>query len=171
MRDFEIDGVFVQRFAILAAKEHNSFRLLRSENRKLQLCRDSANRHGRAYALMYDLSGLTDDDFPRLARDWKELRTRMELGTDPHDKAYLQLNGKPLVGIWGVGFNDDRKYLCPRRKKVLNKVSFDKNLFRKELSKSVRWLSKKEVLTLKIWALTTFSQYKNIILEVFDQIS
>lgn len=110
MRDFEIDGVFVQRFATLAAKEHNSFRLLRAENRKLQLCRDSANRHGRAYALMYDLSGLTDGDFPRLARDWKELRTRMKLGTDPHDKAYLQLNGKPLVGIWGVGFNDDRKY-------------------------------------------------------------
>ena len=56
-------------------------------------------------------------------------------------------------------------------KKILSKVSFDKNLFRKELSKSIRWLSKKEVLTLKIWTLTTFSQYKNIILEVFDQIS
>jgi hypothetical protein len=56
-------------------------------------------------------------------------------------------------------------------KKILSKVSFDKNLFKKELSKSIRWLSKKEVLTLKIWALTTFAQYKNIILEVFDQVS
>jgi hypothetical protein len=56
-------------------------------------------------------------------------------------------------------------------KKILSKVSFDKYLFRKELSKSVRWLSKKEVITLKIWALTTFSQYKNTILEVFDQMS
>ena len=56
-------------------------------------------------------------------------------------------------------------------KKILSKVSFDKKLFRKELSKSVRWLSKKEVVTLKIWTLTTFSQYKNTILEVFDQIS
>ena len=56
-------------------------------------------------------------------------------------------------------------------KKILSKVSFDKKLFKKELSKSVRWLSKKEVLNLKIWALTTFSQYKNTILEVFDQIS
>ena len=55
-------------------------------------------------------------------------------------------------------------------KKILNKVSFDKNLFKKELSKSVRWLSKKEVLTLKIWALTTFAHYKDIILEVFDQV-
>ena len=56
-------------------------------------------------------------------------------------------------------------------KKILSKVSFDKTLFKKELSKSARWLSKQEVITLKIWALTTFSQYKNTILEVFDQIS
>ena len=56
-------------------------------------------------------------------------------------------------------------------KKVLNKVSFDKKLFKKELQKSLRWLSKKEMTHLKIWTLATFSQYKNIILEVFDQIS
>ena len=56
-------------------------------------------------------------------------------------------------------------------KKILSKVSFDKTLFKKELSKSARWLSKEEVITLKIWALTTFSEYKYTILEVFDQIS
>ena len=56
-------------------------------------------------------------------------------------------------------------------KKILSKVSFDKSLFKKELSKSARWLSKREVITLKIWALTTFSQYKETILEVFDQMS
>ena len=56
-------------------------------------------------------------------------------------------------------------------KKILNKVSFDKNLFKKELKKSLRWLNKKEISLLKIWALGTFSQYKSIIGEVFDQIS
>ena len=56
-------------------------------------------------------------------------------------------------------------------KKILSKVSFDQSLFKKELAKSARWLSKKEVTKLKIWALTSFSQYKNTILEVFDQIS
>ena len=56
-------------------------------------------------------------------------------------------------------------------KKILTQVSFDKKLFKKELAKSVRWLSKKEILNLKIWALTAFAQYKDIILEVFDQIS
>lgn len=56
-------------------------------------------------------------------------------------------------------------------KKVLNKVSFDANLFKKELYKSKTWLTKKELIHLKIWALTTYSQYRNIILEVFDSIS
>ena len=56
-------------------------------------------------------------------------------------------------------------------KKILGKVSFDKKLFRKELHKCATWLSNKEGISLKIWALTTFSQYKNTILEVFDQIS
>tara|TARA_B100001250_G_C19179932_1_gene520511 strand:+ start:281 stop:466 length:186 start_codon:yes stop_codon:yes gene_type:complete len=56
-------------------------------------------------------------------------------------------------------------------KKILRKVSFDKNLFRKELQKSRSWLNKKEAITLKIWSLATFSQYKNTILEVFDQLS
>ncbi|MEM9016959.1 MAG: hypothetical protein AAGC68_08085 [Verrucomicrobiota bacterium] len=59
---------------------------------------------------MYDLSGLHDDDFTRLAEDWKNLRRRMEVGTDPNDSAYLHLDGKPLVAIWGIGFGDDREY-------------------------------------------------------------
>lgn len=34
----------------------------------------------------------------------------MQLGSDPNDSAYLHVNGKPLVAVWGVGFNDDRGY-------------------------------------------------------------
>tara|TARA_B100000902_G_C26612415_1_gene575765 strand:- start:194 stop:379 length:186 start_codon:yes stop_codon:yes gene_type:complete len=56
-------------------------------------------------------------------------------------------------------------------KKILRNVSFDKYLFKKELIKSMRWLNKKEVFALKVWALTKYGQYKNIILESFDQIS
>ena len=56
-------------------------------------------------------------------------------------------------------------------KKILSKVSFDKILFKKELQKSVSWMNKKDIIHLKIWTLTTFSQYKNTILEVFDNIT
>tara|TARA_B100000214_G_scaffold372002_2_gene349405 strand:- start:696 stop:881 length:186 start_codon:yes stop_codon:yes gene_type:complete len=56
-------------------------------------------------------------------------------------------------------------------KDVLQKVSFDRKLFKKELRKSAMWLNKKEMFALKVWALTTFSQYKNVTIEVFDQLS
>ena len=56
-------------------------------------------------------------------------------------------------------------------KKILSKVSFDKDLFKKELKKSTKWMSKKELNLLKIWALTSFSQYKKVIIDVFDTIS
>jgi len=110
MKDYELDGVFVQRFATIAAMESRNYRRLMVDNEKLLHCRAAANEQKRCYALMYDLSGLTDDDFERLARDWKNLRTKMQLGTDPNDQAYLQHKGKPLVAIWGIGFNDDREY-------------------------------------------------------------
>ena len=56
-------------------------------------------------------------------------------------------------------------------KKILSKVSFDKKLFRKELLKGVKWLNKRDSIILKIWALSTFSQYQDIIIDVFDQLS
>lgn len=110
MAAYGIDGAFVQRFGTHGAKARRDNRGLKYENRKLQRCRDAAIRHNRCWTLMYDLSGLHDDDFNRLAEDWKQLRRRMQLGTDPNDSAYLHVNGKPLVAIWGVGFSDDREY-------------------------------------------------------------
>lgn len=110
MADYSIDGVFVQRFAHIAAKPKNNYRLMASDNQKLLLCRDAAIKNQRCWALMYDLSGMRDEDFEHLARDWKNLRTKMQLGTDPNDSSYLHYQGKPLVAIWGVGFSDDRNY-------------------------------------------------------------
>ena len=53
-------------------------------------------------------------------------------------------------------------------KTILEKVSFDKNLFKKELKKSTRLIDKKERMVLKIWCLTSFANYRDIILEVFE---
>ena len=56
-------------------------------------------------------------------------------------------------------------------KSILKKVSFDPNLFKKELAKSTKWLNKQELSSLKIWALGYFTHYKQIIQEVFDSLS
>ncbi len=54
-------------------------------------------------------------------------------------------------------------------KEVLQKVSFDKNLFRKELAKAAQWVKKEERKILMTWCLATFGhQYRDVILEVFN---
>lgn len=106
MREYGIDGVFVQRFAV----ETLSPVALRHCNVVLDTCREGANREGRAYAVMYDLSGLRAGGTQQVIDDWKLLVDRMRLGRDPTDKAYLRHGGKPVVAVWGVGFNDGRRY-------------------------------------------------------------
>ena len=55
-------------------------------------------------------------------------------------------------------------------KQVLQKVSFDSRLFRKELLKACNWLGQRDQLLLKAWCLATFGHvYKDIILEVFQK--
>lgn len=56
-------------------------------------------------------------------------------------------------------------------KTILKKVSFDKTLFRKELRKSVNILNKKEIIALKIWCLSYYGIYKDLIIEEFETIS
>ena len=57
-------------------------------------------------------------------------------------------------------------------KTILQKVSFNRELFQKELTKSMRWLHKDEIVLLQIWCIATFSSiYGDIIRDVFSQIS
>src|SRR5262249_54768309 len=106
MQQYGLDGVFVQRFGVetVAPKD------LRHCNVVLAHCREGANRSGRCYAVMYDLSGLPRGGVAQVIEDWKLLVDGMGLGNDPQDKAYLRHNGKPVVAVWGVGFNDRRRY-------------------------------------------------------------
>ena len=53
-------------------------------------------------------------------------------------------------------------------KQILLKVSFDRNLFYKELKKSISWLQNDDVEKLKIWCLSSFIIYKELIVEVFE---
>jgi hypothetical protein len=106
MREYGIDGAFVQRFVVATAGAAD----LRHCNTVLANCREAANREGRAYALMYDLSGLKADGIERCIADWSLLVDRMRLGRDDSDRAYLRHAGRPVVAVWGVGFNDDRAY-------------------------------------------------------------
>ena len=56
-------------------------------------------------------------------------------------------------------------------KQILQKVSFDKSLFRKELLKAAKWLRQEERMLLYAWCLSYFgSEYHTIVREVFNSI-
>lgn len=118
MRDYGIDGAFVQRFIT----DLRDARALRHNNTVLDHCREGANRSGRAYAVMYDLSGLGTNRIQEVIDDWKSLRTRMHVTEDP---AYLRHHGHPLVAVWGVGFNDNRRYTLEECRRLVEFLKAD----------------------------------------------
>ena len=100
MRDYGIDGAFVQRFATTARDP----RFRRSMDQVLTHCIKGANMEQRKWALMYDLSGLRKEHFSSIEEDWKQLRSDGPMGGK--DEAYLTHRGKPLIAMWGLGFSD-----------------------------------------------------------------
>jgi hypothetical protein len=98
MRDYGIDGVFVQRFI----GEAIAIRGMR--DRVLANVRAGSETHGRVFANMYDISGgnattLIDD----IKSDWMHL---VDNQTITASSRYLRHNGKPVVAIWGFGVVD-----------------------------------------------------------------
>jgi glycoprotein endo-alpha-1,2-mannosidase len=122
MRDYGIDGVYVQRFAN-EVKNQTSANFY-NRNDVLSYCRDGANMYGRVYAVMYDLSGLGQGGTSKVISDWKYLVGTMKIGRDPNDLAYMRHKGRPVVAVWGIGFNDGRQYTLPE---CFDLVDFLKN--------------------------------------------
>jgi hypothetical protein len=103
MKEYGLDGVFVQRFI----NDTSSPKGYRHVNVVLDHCREGANLYGRTYAVMYDLSGMGGGQMNRVIDDWKLLVDRMHITSDP---AYLHHAGRPVVAVWGFGFDDRRGY-------------------------------------------------------------
>ncbi|HWD90871.1 MAG TPA: glycoside hydrolase family 71/99-like protein [Verrucomicrobiae bacterium] len=117
MQEYGIDGVFVQRFATGLKDAHSQEHC----DTVLANCREGANLNGRAYAVMYDLSGLPAGRIDDVINDWRTLRKQMAITQDP---AYLNHRGKPVVAVWGIGFNDGRKYTLAECRRL---IAFLKN--------------------------------------------
>lgn len=104
MKDYGVDGVFVQRFVdYTRGDQKNSV-----PNRILENALEAASKYDRAIAVMYDLSGLrrSGEDCSMIIEDWKRLVDNQKVTNQSGTKTYLHHNGKPVVAIWGVGFPD-----------------------------------------------------------------
>ncbi|MHA4809769.1 glycoside hydrolase family 71/99-like protein [Flavitalea flava] len=108
MKEYGIDGVHIQRFA--GEIKSSNTKGKRHFNKVLASALKASKKYGRAISVMYDLSGSTGSDIAYVEEDWKELQTLFHLSDNKENPTYLYHNGRPLVTIWGVGFNDNRKY-------------------------------------------------------------
>jgi len=102
MRQYGIDGAFLQRFAtdVTFARPHLQ--------KVMDNVRKAAVHNGRSWAIMYDLSGLKHEQIRSVVmQDWKSLFHQDRI---LNDTTYLHHRGKPVVAVWGVGFNDGRQY-------------------------------------------------------------
>ena len=128
MKEYDIDGVHMQRFVV----EINGSKVKgkRHFNKVLENALKASVKYGRAISIMYDLSGCKKEDIAHIAKDFNELQKQFDLFDNVKNPTYLRHNGKPLISIWGVGFNDKRKYsiadvdaLVTKLKGTNNKVS------------------------------------------------
>ena len=69
--------------------------------------RTSAETYGRKFYVMYDVTGWTTMQ-SEIKTDWTN-----KMAAHTASSAYARQNGKPVVCIWGFGFNDNQRPFAP----------------------------------------------------------
>ena len=105
MRDYNVHGIYLQRF--LSAVDLQTSGMFRAKNKVLDNVIKSAAEYNRKYAVMYDVSlGGTVTDatmYAKIVADWEYLVDTYDI---LNKSEYVKQNGKPVVAIWGIGFNN-----------------------------------------------------------------
>jgi len=109
MQENQLDGVFLQRFLTdLSSPQFFSFR-----NQVTANVRAGAEAYGRVFALMYDVSGQpTNTLISNITNDWLYLVNTMHITNSTRS---LYHKGKPVVALWGFGFNDGNHLASPQQ--------------------------------------------------------
>ncbi|MGH7951526.1 MAG: hypothetical protein ACREFE_06365 [Limisphaerales bacterium] len=109
MQENQLDGVFLQRFlSDLSSPQFFSFR-----NQVTANVRAGAEAYGRVFAIMYDVSGQSTNTLvSNITNDWLYLVNVMHI---TNSTRYLCHKGKPVVAIWGFGFNDGNHLASPEQ--------------------------------------------------------
>jgi hypothetical protein len=115
MKSYGIDGAFMQRFITEIKNPGGKAHF----NRVLAHAMKSSQKYHRAISIMYDLSGMLSGNENILLDDMDALEKEYGFKSREKVPGYLYHNGKPLIAVWGVGFNDRRKYGLDESDKII----------------------------------------------------
>jgi hypothetical protein len=103
MKTYGIDGALLQRFVGEIAPSRVEGDVV------LRNVMASAQDHGRVFAVEYDLSGSHPATvLQQLQSDWTYLSGTVGVTSS---SAYLRLDGKPVVSLWGLGLAGDGNHI------------------------------------------------------------
>lgn len=117
MKDYGIDGAFMQRFVGEVidnpdGKDHF--------DKVLESAMEASNTHQRAICVMYDLGGFIPSRLAKTLADAQAIMDKYQLKDRTKQKFYLHQSEKPLIVLWGVGFNDGRPYSLTDIEQLMN---------------------------------------------------
>jgi hypothetical protein len=99
MKDNNLDGVFLQRFTSELSNSKN----FAWRNQVTSNVWAGAETYGRVFGIMYDVSGQDQNTLvATITNDWAYLANTMHVTNSPR---YIRHRGKPVVTIWGFGFD------------------------------------------------------------------
>ena len=105
MEEYGIDGVILQRFV---TNIRNSGSLRNFNDTVMMHTMQAAKAYDRAVCIMYDMTSMKSADTTAVKNDWKRLVDTYKLTSGGDNQPYLYHKGKPMICLWGVGFNDGR---------------------------------------------------------------
>lgn len=117
MKEYGIDGAFMQRFVgevIDNPKGKDHF------DKVLENAMEASNTYQRAICVMYDLGGFLPDRLNKTLEDAQSILDKYQLHDRNKQKYYLYEKEKPLIVLWGVGFNDNRPYSLSDVENLMN---------------------------------------------------
>ncbi|KZT09069.1 uncharacterized protein LAESUDRAFT_675671 [Laetiporus sulphureus 93-53] len=104
MAQHGVDGAFLQRFAGQTDLEAGNEAIRNQRDEVGDRVREAAEKEGRVFAIMYDVSGVPPDRIQRvIEHDWMHLIHDKGVLDSPN---YLREHGKAVVTFWGFGFAD-----------------------------------------------------------------